>query len=87
MAPQGWLYQFSTEISVYFKNQEMHDLDAHLGDRYGFILDREVELTHEMLSKVVSVQNVLNECAEILAEIDVLLALADAARQRDCPRQ
>ena len=61
----------------------MNDLDTHLGDLYGYILDREVELTQEMLDKVVSVQDVLNNCAEILAEIDVLLALADAARQRE----
>jgi DNA mismatch repair protein MSH5 len=82
IAPTGWQFQFSTEISVYFKNQEMHDLDTHIGDLYGYILDREVELTQEMLDKVVSVQDVLNDCAEILAEIDVLLALADATRQR-----
>ena len=81
LAPNGWQFQFSTEISVYFKNQEMDDLDTHIGDLYGYILDREVEVTQEMLDKVVSVQYVLIGGAEMLAEIDVLPALADAASE------
>lgn len=79
--PHGWLYQFTTEVSIYYKNQEMHDLDIHLGDVHGYIVDREVELVQDMLLKVLDVQEVLCQCADSLAELDVLLAFAEAGRQ------
>lgn len=80
--PAGWQFQFSTEISIYYKNQEMRDLDAHVGDLHGFIVDREVELVQEMLERVLEVQHTLCEVADVLAELDVLLAFAEAARIR-----
>lgn len=78
--PPGWQFQFSTEISIYYKNQEMRDLDTHVGDLHGFIVDREVELVQEMLEHVLQVQETLCDVADVLAELDVLLAFADAAR-------
>lgn len=78
--PAGWQFQFSTEISVYHKNQEMRDLDTHVGDLHGFIVDREVEIVQEMLEQVLKVQETLCDVADVLAELDVLLAFADAAR-------
>lgn len=82
--PPGWQFQFSTEISIYYKNQEMRDLDAHVGDLHGFIVDREVELVQAMLEQVLKVQDTLCDVAEVLAEVDVLLAFADCANTREC---
>ena len=82
--PAGWQFQFSTEISVYYKNQEMRDLDTHVGDLHGFIVDREVELVQVMLEQVLVVQETLCDVADVLAELDVLLAFADAARTCEC---
>ena len=80
-APSGWQFQFSTEVSVYYKSQEMRDLDEHLGDLHGFIVDRDVEIIQELLDKILSIEGVLINVGEILAELDCLLAFADAKRQ------
>lgn len=79
--PVGWQFQFSTEVSIYLKNQEMRDLDAHLGDLHGFIVDREVEIIQELLLKVMIIEETLNDVGDVLAELDCLLAFADATKQ------
>lgn len=36
----GWLYMFSTEDKVYYKSEEMKEMDEHFGDLYGMICGR-----------------------------------------------
>ncbi|KAF2131755.1 hypothetical protein P153DRAFT_429981 [Dothidotthia symphoricarpi CBS 119687] len=43
-----WERMFSTETQVYFKNNEMREMDDHFGDVYGMISDREIEISHEL---------------------------------------
>lgn len=59
----------------------MRDLDEYLGDLHGFILDREVELVQEMLEKIMKHAGTFEDVSNIIAEMDVLLAFADASRQ------
>ena len=59
----------------------MRDLDEYLGDLHGFILDREVELVQEMLEKIMKHAGTFDDVSNIIAEMDVLLAFADASRQ------
>ncbi|KAL7005550.1 hypothetical protein EMMF5_004955 [Cystobasidiomycetes sp. EMM_F5] len=79
--PPGWTQQFETEVSIYYKNTEMRDLDEWIGDLHGFILDREVEIIQEMLLRALKQEDVFREVSDILAEIDVLLSFADASKQ------
>lgn len=79
--PTGWAFQFSTEVSVYYKCQETRDLDEHLGDLHGFIIDREVEIIQALTDTVMEHEKVLVEVSDILAEMDALLAFADATRE------
>lgn len=78
--PRDWQQQWRTEISIYYKCNEMRELDEYLGDIHGFIVDREVELVSEMLDQIVQAEDVLIHTCEVLAELDVLLAFADAAK-------
>jgi DNA mismatch repair protein MSH5 len=83
--PQGWQFQFSTEMSVYYKNSKMRDLDRDIGDLHGFIVDREVELMQQLMVKVLEMEVTLTAVGEVLAELDCLLAFADATRQCESP--
>lgn len=56
-------------------------VDQHLGDLHGFIVDREVEIIQELTNKVLKSEKTLVLASEVLAEIDALLAFADATRQ------
>lgn len=77
--PHNWQFNFNTEVSIYYKNPQMRDLDATVGDIHGFIVDREVEIMHELLCKVVDCAGMLYNVADVVAELDCLLAFADAA--------
>ncbi|KAL7750957.1 hypothetical protein RI367_003537 [Sorochytrium milnesiophthora] len=40
----GLVHQFSTATNSYYKNDKMHELDSELGDIYGLIVDKEIEI-------------------------------------------
>ncbi|KAI5896843.1 uncharacterized protein SCHCODRAFT_02725125 [Schizophyllum commune H4-8] len=70
----GWTFQFSSETHVYFKSEEMHDMDVHIGDLHSLIVDREIEIVQELLTEIlVYYEDMTGSC-------DVLLSLADACR-------
>ncbi|KAH9983340.1 DNA mismatch repair protein MutS [Russula compacta] len=77
----GWTFQFSSESHVYFKNDKMHDLDKHLGDLYPSIIDRELEIIHELAEGVLPFAEAISEACDICAELDCLLCFAEAANQ------
>ncbi|KAI6030817.1 DNA mismatch repair protein MutS [Pisolithus orientalis] len=72
--------QFSSESHVYFKSQEMHDMDHHIGDLHSSIVDREIELVQELLEKIVPFHDSIMNICDVCAELDCLLAFAEAAR-------
>lgn len=77
---EGWSFQFSSESHVYFKSQEMHDMDHHIGDLHSSIVDREIELVQELLEKIVPFHDSIMNICDVCAELDCLLAFAEAAR-------
>ncbi|KAH0562249.1 hypothetical protein GP486_003054 [Trichoglossum hirsutum] len=81
--PQGgedhWEQMFTTGARVYFKNAEMHMMDEQLGDAYGMICDKEIEIIHDLAQRVLEYEDMLNTCSEICGELDCLLALARGA--------
>ncbi|KAI5853195.1 DNA mismatch repair protein MutS, partial [Morchella snyderi] len=78
---QDWEFQFCTGTSWYYKNPQMREMDAYFGDMYGLICDREIELVHELQVRVLKYDEILADCAIVLAELDCLLALALAAEK------
>ncbi|KAG7440868.1 uncharacterized protein BT62DRAFT_1080549 [Guyanagaster necrorhizus] len=76
----GWTFQFSSESHVYFKSQEMHDMDAHIGDLHSLIVDREIEIIQSLLGDILVHYDIMTHACDICAELDCLLAFADASR-------
>lgn len=75
-----WEQMFSTEEQVYFKNNEMREMDDHFGDLHGIISDREIELNHELAQYVLEYEEMLTMASDICGELDSLLALAQGAK-------
>ncbi|KAJ7675742.1 DNA mismatch repair protein MutS [Mycena polygramma] len=76
----GWSFQFSSESHVYFKSQEMTDMDIHIGDLHPSIVDRELEIVQELLEEILVHFEAMAAACDISAELDVLLSFADASR-------
>ncbi|KAJ7175937.1 muts domain V-domain-containing protein [Mycena filopes] len=79
---EGWSFQVRRlELShVYFKSQEMTDMDIHIGDLHPSIVDREIEIVQELLEEIVVHFAAMAAACDISAELDVLLSFADASR-------
>ncbi|KAI2616425.1 muts domain V-domain-containing protein [Hypomontagnella submonticulosa] len=71
-----WERMFTAEGSVYYKNRQMKEMDEHFGDAYCMIIDREIEITHELAVKVLAQQEAIIAASDILGELDSLFALA-----------
>ncbi|PWW76611.1 hypothetical protein C7212DRAFT_357556 [Tuber magnatum] len=80
-AQEGWDLQFCTETNWYYKNPQTRDLDDYFGDLYGRVCDREIELVHAMKCRVLQHDSALVSCATVCAELDCLLAMAEAAER------
>ncbi|KAG7088348.1 hypothetical protein E1B28_012352 [Marasmius oreades] len=75
----GWTFQFSSESQVYFKSQEMHDMDSHIGDLHSLIVDREIEIVQDLLEEVLVHDETIRRVCDVCAELDCLLAFADVS--------
>ncbi|KAJ7134704.1 DNA mismatch repair protein MutS [Mycena epipterygia] len=76
----GWSFQFSSESHVYFKSQEMTDMDIHIGDLHPSIVDREIEIVQELLEEIVVYFEAMAAACDVCAELDCLLSFAEASR-------
>lgn len=75
-----WEEMFSTEDQVYFKNNEMREMDDHFGDLHGIISDREIEISHDLAQFVLEYEELLTVASDVCGELDSLLALAQGAK-------
>ncbi|GAA6004146.1 hypothetical protein JCM10207_002453 [Rhodosporidiobolus poonsookiae] len=76
----GWDFQFVTEMNAYFKNDKCYDLDKHVGDLNSFITDKEIEIIHALLQHLLRLTPSLLAASDALAELDCLIAFAEAAQ-------
>ncbi|KAI0947282.1 hypothetical protein AcV7_009742 [Taiwanofungus camphoratus] len=83
---EGWSFQFSSDSHVYFKSQEMHDMDTHIGDLHPSIVDREIEIVQSLQDKVLVYDKAMGHACDVCAELDCLLSFAEAARAGDYRR-
>ncbi|KAG0369964.1 MutS protein msh5 [Gamsiella multidivaricata] len=83
---EGLSYQFSTESTVYYKNSAMRELDEHLGDIHGLIVDREIDILQGLQERIMEYSQVLVACSDLCAELDVLVSFAQVARLRNYRR-
>ncbi|RYO76528.1 hypothetical protein DL762_002096 [Monosporascus cannonballus] len=71
-----WEHMFVAEGAVYYKNRQMKEMDEQFGDAYCMIIDREIEIIHELGVKVLEREEDIVATSEIIGELDSLLALA-----------
>ncbi|KAF9961209.1 MutS protein msh5, partial [Modicella reniformis] len=83
---EGLSYQFCTESTVYYKNNAMRELDEHLGDIHGLIVDREIDIMQGLQDRILEYSQLLVTCSDLCAELDVLISFAQVARLRNYRR-
>ncbi|KAI0845599.1 muts domain V-domain-containing protein [Daldinia vernicosa] len=71
-----WERMFVAEGCVYYKNRQMKEMDEHFGDAYCMIIDREIEIIHELAVKVLAQREAIIAASDVLGELDSLFALA-----------
>ncbi|KAG5735367.1 Prohibitin-2 [Termitomyces sp. T112] len=76
----GWTFQFSSNEHAYFKSQEMHDMDVHIGDLHSTIVDREIEIIQNLLDEILVYDAAISQACHVCAELDCLLAFAEASQ-------
>ncbi|OXV09463.1 hypothetical protein Egran_02772 [Elaphomyces granulatus] len=76
---EAWEQMFTTENMVYFKDFRMREMDDNLGDIYGLVCEREIEIIYELAQRVLQYEAVLVEASDVCGELDCLLAVAQAA--------
>ncbi|KAJ7069760.1 DNA mismatch repair protein MutS [Mycena amicta] len=76
---EGWTFQFGRS-HVYFKSQEMNDMDVHIGDLHPSIVDREIEIVQELLDEIIVHFAAMASACDVFAELDCLLSFASASR-------
>ncbi|KAJ5628099.1 DNA mismatch repair protein MutScore [Penicillium lividum] len=81
-----WELVFITETRAYFKDFRMRELDEKLGDIYGLICEKEIEIVYDLAQKVLQYESVLVEASDICGEIDCNLALTQAASSYNLTR-
>ncbi|KAJ5382814.1 DNA mismatch repair protein MutS core [Penicillium concentricum] len=74
-----WELMFTTENRAYFKDFRMREMDEKLGDIYGIICEKEIEIVYDLAQRVLRYENVLVDASDICGDIDSLLALTQAA--------
>ncbi|KAF3286925.1 MutS protein msh5 [Orbilia oligospora] len=62
-----WDWMFSTAHSAYFKSQRTRDLEESLGDIFGAICDKEIDILHELQEKVMKYKDLLTSISSICA--------------------
>ncbi|KAK8019771.1 hypothetical protein PG990_004909 [Apiospora arundinis] len=71
-----WEQMFVTDGEVYCKNRRMREMDEQCGDAYCMIIDREIEILHELSVLILSHQDAIREASDVIGELDSLLAMA-----------
>ncbi|KAI0542909.1 putative MSH5 protein [Xylaria digitata] len=71
-----WKCMFLADGSAYYKNQWMKELDEEVGDLYCMIIDREIEIIHQLAVAVLDRETAIIAASEVLGELDSLIALA-----------
>ncbi|KZT60301.1 hypothetical protein CALCODRAFT_492631 [Calocera cornea HHB12733] len=83
---EGWSFQFMTEEKVYFKSQEMKDMDQQIGDVYTSMMDREIEIIQDLRERVMEFSDQIYAALMHCVELDCLLCFARASKMYDWHR-
>ncbi|KAI1744377.1 putative MSH5 protein [Xylaria scruposa] len=71
-----WDCMFVVDEHAYYKNRQMKEMDEELGDPYCMIIDREIEIIHQLAVTILDREAAILAASDVLGELDSLLALA-----------
>ncbi|CAM1507372.1 Fc.00g070130.m01.CDS01 [Cosmosporella sp. VM-42] len=77
----AWEKLFTADGAVCYKNKYMRELDEEYGDMYCQIGDREVEIIHDLTSRILEYEPALVQASDLCGEFDAILALAMGAEK------
>ncbi|XP_063135078.1 mutS protein homolog 5 isoform X4 [Rattus norvegicus] len=77
---EGLDFMFLSEDKLHYRSARTKELDALLGDLHCEIRDQEMLLMHQLQCQVLARAPVLTRVLDLASRLDVLLALASAAR-------
>ncbi|XP_008938084.1 PREDICTED: mutS protein homolog 5 [Merops nubicus] len=78
---EGLDFMFLSEDKLHYRSARTKELDSLLGDLHCEIRDQETLIMHQLQAKILEKSEVLNSVVEYTAQLDVLLALAEMARE------
>ena len=81
--PDEWQEVFRTSTNIYYKTEEVWQLDEQFGDIYTLINDREIEIIQSMLAKVSEFNTVIIQVGEAAIELDCLCSLSEVSQYRN----
>ena len=81
--PNEWQEVFRTSTNIYYKTDEVWQLDEQYGDIYTSINDREIEIIQSMLAKVSEFNTVIIQVGEAAVELDCLCSLSEVSQFRN----
>ncbi|KAK2827800.1 hypothetical protein FQN49_007330, partial [Arthroderma sp. PD_2] len=79
---ENWSQVFNTENRAYFKDPRMREMDEKLGDIYGLICEKEIEIVYKLAQDILTYEKMLVSASDICGEIDCqdsLLAFVQGA--------
>ncbi len=77
--PEDFEFVFIQEHDVFFKSDEMNQLDEEIGDLDAFIKDTESLLVNDLEEEILECESELRTTFSMLADLDCIISLADCA--------
>ncbi|KAJ3094971.1 MutS protein msh5 [Phlyctochytrium planicorne] len=82
----GLEFQFCTETTVFFKSEEMREMDSTIGDIHTMIVDKEIEIVQRLKDAVQTFSPFLTKLVDLCSELDCILSLSEVARDKNYVR-
>ncbi|ORZ26614.1 DNA mismatch repair protein MutS, partial [Lobosporangium transversale] len=84
---EGLTFQVTSTLQAnLFIYSRLIELDEHIGDIHGLIVDREIEILQSLQERILEYSELLVTCSNLCAELDVLVSFAQVARLRSYHR-
>ncbi|PLB34650.1 MutS family protein MSH5 [Aspergillus candidus] len=76
---EDWELIFITENRAYFKDFRMREMDDKLGDIFGLICEKEIEIVYDLAQRVLQHETTLLQASDLCGKLDSHLAFVQAA--------
>lgn len=78
--PNEWREVFRTESHVYYKTEEVINLDEQFGDIFELIQDREIEIIQQLQEKLLQYEEPIIQISRAVVVLDCLCSLSEVSQ-------